>query len=68
MRYLHTLVIVSEYDDFEDIEAVARDANRGDSILRSWTKETAPIDTLTEAELDFFLIRDDARLLRKHES
>lgn len=55
--YLHTIVIVSEYDDYEDLESVARDANQGNARLRGWNKqEIASHELMPGEEQDFFLV------------
>lgn len=58
MRYLHTIEIVSEYENYEDLERVARDANEGDAILRSWSKAPIQDAQLTEPEREFFIYEE----------
>lgn len=53
--HIHTLTIVSEHANYDDIEHVARDANNGDARLRAWNVETITTDDLvSDEEKEFF--------------
>lgn len=52
--YQHIVVVRSEHEEYEDLEALARDAMDGDAFLSAWNKEPFPANLLSDSERDFF--------------
>ena len=57
---MHMMVVISEYESYDDFESAARDANQGDAILRSWSTKVITVNDLaTDEEREFFGVEEE---------